>query len=120
MFGTNSANRKQPVWDKVKGRSTYKIDGDLYNLNWVDWNSDRHQDGWLTYMNVGEETWRTRIESRIAHVKEPHDSIVARSSGDAGGGSGAASPHQCPALRPTTTGTAEDRFAPRKTSGRSR
>ncbi len=68
MFGTNSANRKQPVWDKVKGGSTYKIDGDLYNLNWVDWNNDRHQDGWLTYMNVGEESWRTWIESRIAHV----------------------------------------------------
>ena len=68
MFGTNSANRKQPVWDKIKDGSTYKIDGDLYNLNWVDWNNDRHQDGWLTYMNVGEEKWRTWIEGRIAHV----------------------------------------------------
>jgi hypothetical protein len=70
MFGTNSANRKQPVWDKVKAGATYKIDGDLYNLNWVDWNNDRHQDGWLTYMNVGEESWRTWIEGRIAHVIE--------------------------------------------------
>jgi hypothetical protein len=68
MFGTNSANRKQPVWAKIKAGATHKIDGDLYNLNWVDWNNDRHQDGWLTYMNVGEDSWRTWIEGRIASV----------------------------------------------------
>lgn len=70
MFGTNSANRKQPVWDRIKAGATHKIDGDLYNLNWVDWNNDRHQDGWLTYMNVGEDSWRAWIEGRIAHVIE--------------------------------------------------
>lgn len=70
MFGTNSANRKQPVWPEIASGSTYKIDGDLYNLNWVDWNNDRHQDGWLTYMNVGEDRWRTHIEGRIADIIE--------------------------------------------------
>lgn len=70
MFGTNSANRKQKVWPKIAKGSTYKIDGDLYNLNWVDWNNDRHQDGWLTYMNVGEESWRTFIEGKIASILE--------------------------------------------------
>lgn len=70
MFGTNSANRKQPVWSKVSSGATYKIDGDLYNLNWVDWNNDRHQDGWLTYMNVGEDKWRYHLEGRIAEVIE--------------------------------------------------
>jgi hypothetical protein len=70
MFGTNSANRKQPVWPKIKTGATHKIDGDLYNLNWVDWNNDRHQDGWLTYMNVGDDPWRNWIESRIASVIE--------------------------------------------------
>lgn len=30
MFGTNSANRKQPVWDKVKSGATYKMDGVAY------------------------------------------------------------------------------------------
>jgi hypothetical protein len=70
MFGTNSANRKQPVWDKIKGGATYKMDGDLYNINWVDWNNDRHQDAWLTYMNVGEDSWRTYLEGRIASVIE--------------------------------------------------
>ena len=70
MFGTNSANRKQPVWDKIKAGATHKIDGDLYNLNWVDWNNDRHQDGWLTYMNVGEDSWRQFIEGRISNIIE--------------------------------------------------
>ena len=68
MFGTNSANRKQPVWPKIAAGATYKIDGDLYNLNWVDWNNDRHQDGWLTYMNLGHDAWRTWLEGRISDI----------------------------------------------------
>ena len=70
MFGTNAANRKQPVWPKISSGATYKIDGDLYNLNWVDWNNDRHQDGWLTYMNLGADAWRNWLEGRIAEVIE--------------------------------------------------
>ena len=70
MYGTNSANRKQPAWDKVKSGATHKIDGDIYNLNWVDWNNDRHQDGWLTYMNLGDDTWRQYMEGRIAETIE--------------------------------------------------
>jgi hypothetical protein len=68
MFGTNSANRKQPVWSKIAAGATYKIDGDLYNLNWVDWNNDRHQDGWLTYMNLGHDAWRNWLEGRISDI----------------------------------------------------
>jgi hypothetical protein len=70
MYGTNSANRKQPGWDKIKSGATYKMDGDLYNLNWVDWNNDRHQDGWLTYMNLGDDAWRKHMEGRIAEMIE--------------------------------------------------
>ncbi len=68
MFGTNAANRKQPIWPKIASGATHKIDGDQYDLNWVDWNNDRHQDGWLTYMNVGEDKWRNYLEGRIAEV----------------------------------------------------
>lgn len=70
MFGTNAANRKQPVWPRIAAGSTYKMDGDLYNLNWVDWNNDRHQDGWLTYMNLGADAWRNFLEGRIAETIE--------------------------------------------------
>jgi hypothetical protein len=70
MFGSNAANRRQPVWAAIATGATYKIDGDLYNLNWVDWNNDRHQDGWLTYMNLGTDAWRNHLEGRIAEVIE--------------------------------------------------
>ena len=66
MFGTNAANRRQPSFAGVADAVTTKIDGDVYNLNWVDWNNDRHQDGWLAYMNLGVDSWRTWLESRIA------------------------------------------------------
>ena len=66
MFGANAANRRQPVWPTIAGAATSKIDGDAYTLNWVDWNNDRHQDGWLTYMNLGADAWRNHLESRIA------------------------------------------------------
>lgn len=68
MFGTNSANRNRPEWARIASGATHKIDGDVYNLNWVDWNNDRHQDGWLTYMNVGADSWRNFLEGRIADV----------------------------------------------------
>jgi len=70
MFGANAANRRQPVWPRIAEGATYKIDGDLYNLNWVDWNNDRHQDGWLTYMDLGADAWRTFLEGRIAETIE--------------------------------------------------
>ena len=70
MFGANAANRRQPVWPSIERGATYKIDGDLYNLNWVDWNNDRHQDGWLTYMNLGADVWRNFLEGRIAETIE--------------------------------------------------
>jgi hypothetical protein len=70
MFGCNSANRHQPVWPKIANAATKKIDGDVYNLNWVDWNNDRHQDGWLTYMNLGVDSWRNHLEGRISDIIE--------------------------------------------------
>jgi hypothetical protein len=70
MFGANSANRHQPVWSKISGGVTQKIDGDRYDLNWVDWNNDRHQDGWLTYMNLGADAWRNHMTGRIADAIE--------------------------------------------------
>jgi hypothetical protein len=70
MFGANAANRKQLTWPRIADSPTVKIDGDVYNLNWVDWNNDRHQDGWLTYMNLGSDTWRHWLEARVAEMIE--------------------------------------------------
>jgi hypothetical protein len=68
MYGTNSANKKLPVWPKIADAITKKIDGNAYNLDWVDWNNDRHQDGWLGYMNLGADSWREHLEGRIADM----------------------------------------------------
>jgi hypothetical protein len=61
------------VWSSIADASTTKIDGNVYNLDWVDWNNDRHMDGWLTYMNLGVDSWRTHMESRIAEMIETYD-----------------------------------------------
>ena len=72
MYGMNSANKKLPVWPTIADAITQKIDGDVYNLNWVDWNNDRHQDGWLGYMNLGADSWRKHLEGRIAEMIEKY------------------------------------------------
>jgi len=68
MFGANSANREQPAYARVADAYTSKIDGDRFDLNWVDWDNDRHHDGWLSYMNLGVDSWRTWLSGRIADM----------------------------------------------------
>jgi hypothetical protein len=68
MYGTNSANRNQPAFKKVADAAVSKIDGDNMDLNWVDWDNDRHQEGWLAYMNLGVDSWRTWLAGRISEM----------------------------------------------------
>jgi hypothetical protein len=70
MFGANTANRRQPAFAAFADAATSKIDGDRMDLNWVDWDNDRHQDGWLSYMNLGVDSWRAWMIDRIAGVIE--------------------------------------------------
>ena len=69
MFGMNAANKKlADLAARSPTAITQKIDGNVYNLDWVDWNNDRHQDGWLGYMNLGADSWRNHLEGRIAEM----------------------------------------------------
>jgi hypothetical protein len=70
MYGANSANKKLADYWKIAPSITKKIDGNDLNLDWVDWNNDRHQDGWQAYMNLGAEGWRNHLEGRIADMIE--------------------------------------------------
>ncbi|MGH7670948.1 MAG: twin-arginine translocation signal domain-containing protein, partial [Gemmatimonadaceae bacterium] len=70
MFGANAANRKLPMYAQIADGRTAKIDGDHLDLNWVDWDNDRHQEGWLAYMNLGVESWRRWLTGRIAECVE--------------------------------------------------
>jgi hypothetical protein len=68
MFGTNSANRELPVFKKFADAVTQHTDGDNWDLNWVDWDNDRHGDGWMPVMNIGVASWRNYLRDRIDKV----------------------------------------------------
>ena len=68
MFGMNSANKKQPGFARIADAVTHKVDGDEVDLNWVDWDNDRHQEGWLAYMNLGVASWRKHLTGRIEEM----------------------------------------------------
>jgi hypothetical protein len=76
MFGMNTANRKQPGFARIADATAHKVDGDEVALNWVDWDNDRHQEGWLAYMNLGVASWRTWLQGRI-------DDMISRFGVDA-------------------------------------
>jgi hypothetical protein len=70
MFGMNAANRRLPEFEQIADAATSRIDGDRLDLDWVDWDNDRHQEGWLAYMNLGVDSWREWLGRRIADVIE--------------------------------------------------
>jgi hypothetical protein len=72
MFGANAANRRQPMFSQIADAATAKVDGDRFDLNWVDWDNDRHQEGWLSYMNLGVESWRQWLTARIADTVDSY------------------------------------------------
>jgi len=70
MFGANAANRHQPSFPALAEAATAKVDGDTMDLNWVDWDNDRHMEGWLAYMNLGVAAWREWLGGRIGAMIE--------------------------------------------------
>ncbi|HET7251268.1 MAG TPA: hypothetical protein VFI79_15560 [Gemmatimonadales bacterium] len=70
MFGANASNRRLPNFREFADAATERIDGDPFNLNWVDWDNDRHQEGFGVYMNLGVASWRRWLGARIADVIE--------------------------------------------------
>jgi hypothetical protein len=68
MFGTNCANKLHPEFAHFADATMSQIDGDHFDLNWVDWDNDRHMEGWSPYMNVGVDSWRNWLFARISEV----------------------------------------------------
>ncbi len=66
MFGTNCANMRHPEFSQYADATMSQIDGDHFDLNWVDWDNDRHMEGWSPYMNVGVDSWRNWLFARIS------------------------------------------------------
>lgn len=70
MFGANAANRRLANFAGIADARTSRVDGDYFDLNWVDWDNDRHQEGFGAYMNLGVASWRRWLTARIADVIE--------------------------------------------------
>jgi len=70
MFGMNAANRRHPEFAHIADAATSKIDGEHFDLDWVDWDNDRHEEGWLAYMNLGVDSWREWLIQRISDAIE--------------------------------------------------
>lgn len=68
MFGTNCANNRHPEYAQFADAAMSQIDGDHFDLNWVDWDNDRHMEGWSPYMNVGVDSWRNWLFNRISET----------------------------------------------------
>jgi hypothetical protein len=68
MFGMNAANKVLPEFKKFADATTDQIDGDAFNLNWVDWDNDRHFEGQGAYMNLGVPSWRNWLADRISET----------------------------------------------------
>lgn len=66
MFGANAANRSLPNFRQIADAATSRLDDDVFNLDWVDWDNDRHQEGRTAYMNLGVDSWRAWLTARIA------------------------------------------------------
>ncbi len=68
MFGANAANRNLPVFSHFANATTQHVDGDAFDLNWVDWDNDRSMEGWGAYMNLGVDSWRNWLFDRIDRI----------------------------------------------------
>jgi len=68
MFGANSANRGSQEFPQFADACTEHIDGDAFDLNWVDWDNDRSHEGWMPFMNLAVPSWRRWLGERIAAV----------------------------------------------------
>lgn len=66
MFGANSATKLWPQFHAFADATTEHVDGDAFDLNWVDWDNDRRNEGWMPFMNLGVASWRRWLGGRIS------------------------------------------------------
>jgi hypothetical protein len=73
MFGANAAAQHLDVYPRVADAATAQIDGDQFELNYVDWDNDRHFEGGMSYMNLGVDSWREWLLGRILDTIERYN-----------------------------------------------
>jgi hypothetical protein len=70
MFGMNTADTHLDIFSKFANATTQQIDGNNFDLDWVDWDNDRHNEGTGKYMNLGVQSWHDWLLARIADIVE--------------------------------------------------
>lgn len=73
MFGMNTADKHLPIFSKFSDATTEQIDGNDFDLDWVDWDNDRHNEGTGKYMNLGVASWHDWLFGRVADVIQRFD-----------------------------------------------
>lgn len=73
MFGMNAADTHLEIFSKFADATTQQIDGNNFDLDWVDWDNDRHNEGTGKYMNLGVSSWHDWLFARIADIVERFD-----------------------------------------------
>jgi hypothetical protein len=68
MYGLQAANTLLPVYPQIADASTRAIDGNTFTLAWVDWDNDRHMEGWGRFLNVAVDSWRNWLYDSIAYL----------------------------------------------------
>lgn len=68
MFGLQAANTHLSVYPQFADASTRAIDGNSFYLAWVDWDNDRHNEGWGRFMNIAVDSWRDWMYDSIAYT----------------------------------------------------
>jgi hypothetical protein len=68
MFGSNVANKWIPATRSLLDSVTMRPGGDLWNLDYVDWDNDRHGEANYGFMNLGVDSWRNHLGARIADM----------------------------------------------------
>lgn len=70
MYGLQAANTHLDVYPQFADASTRAIDDNSFYLAWVDWDNDRHKEGWGRFMNIAVESWQNWMYDNISYLIE--------------------------------------------------
>lgn len=70
MYGLQAANTHLPVYPQIADSSTRAIDDNSFYLAWVDWDNDRHREGWGRFMNIAVDSWQNWMYDSISYTIE--------------------------------------------------
>lgn len=70
MYGLQAANTQLSVYPQFADASTRAIDDNSFYLAWVDWDNDRHMEGWGRFMNIAVESWQNWMHDNISYLIE--------------------------------------------------